>query len=172
MPKIPQNEKTPAVSRYEMPAVLADLATAPLVPVAMPVKQAAEFIGGSRSRVYELIAAGLLIAVKDGRKTLIDTGSLKRYATTRQPVTKIQVARTIVEALRQDNESDELIFSAIALAKEINAKDLPEPLRKIVDRIAALPEDQREFIDRWRMNFAAAVFPVLFGAVTPIEAAA
>ena len=44
------------------------------------IPEAAEALGRSRSRIYELIATQQLDAVKDGRSTLVTAESLRRFA--------------------------------------------------------------------------------------------
>jgi excisionase family DNA binding protein len=48
-------------------------------PVAMQPKDAARFIGLSRSRLYELIASGEIEARKVGARTIIPTASLRAF---------------------------------------------------------------------------------------------
>jgi len=43
------------------------------------VKNAMKAGGWCRSKVYQLIGAGKIIAVKDGRSTKIDAGSIEEY---------------------------------------------------------------------------------------------
>ena len=51
----------------------------PPKPVALSVREAASFLSISRSRIYELISAGDLIARKDGSRTLILTASCEEW---------------------------------------------------------------------------------------------
>jgi excisionase family DNA binding protein len=43
------------------------------------IAEAAEALGRSRSRIYELIADGVLEAVKDGRSTLVTAESMHDF---------------------------------------------------------------------------------------------
>jgi excisionase family DNA binding protein len=52
----------------------------PADPILVPVKDAANILGQSRTTIYELIAAEKIKAVKSGRNTLIVYESLKQYA--------------------------------------------------------------------------------------------
>jgi len=48
-------------------------------PLVLGVKEAAAFIGLSKSRLYELIAGGQIEARKLGARTLVPTASLRSY---------------------------------------------------------------------------------------------
>jgi excisionase family DNA binding protein len=48
-------------------------------PIALGVKDAAAFIGLSKSRLYELISAGAIEARKLGHRTVVPTASLRDY---------------------------------------------------------------------------------------------
>ena len=50
-----------------------------LEPIALGVKDAAAFIGLSRSRLYELIATGDIEARKLGHRTVVPTASLRAF---------------------------------------------------------------------------------------------
>jgi len=52
---------------------------AALEPVAMTVPHAVRFSGIGRSRIYELMNAGQIEAVKAGNRTLIITASIRAY---------------------------------------------------------------------------------------------
>jgi excisionase family DNA binding protein len=51
----------------------------PPKPVALSVREAADFLSVSRSRINELISAGELVAYKDGARTLILTASCEEW---------------------------------------------------------------------------------------------
>lgn len=51
---------------------------APLEPISVRIRTAVQLTGISRSRIYELIAAGEIEAIKVGRSTLIPYRCLKR----------------------------------------------------------------------------------------------
>ena len=48
-------------------------------PIVLGVKEAATFIGLSKSRIYELIAEGQIEARKLGARTVIPTASLRAF---------------------------------------------------------------------------------------------
>lgn len=48
-------------------------------PIALGVKDAAAFIGLSKSRLYELVASREIVAKKLGARTVITTESLKAF---------------------------------------------------------------------------------------------
>lgn len=50
-----------------------------LEPIALGVKDAAAFIGLSKSRLYELIATGDIEARKLGHRTVVPTASLRAF---------------------------------------------------------------------------------------------
>ena len=50
-----------------------------LEPIALGVKDAADYIGLSRSRLYELIATGEIEARKLGHRTVVPTASLRAF---------------------------------------------------------------------------------------------
>jgi hypothetical protein len=51
-----------------------------LKPVAVPIKQAQSLLGGkARSEIYQEVARGKLVALKDGNKTLIAVASIEAY---------------------------------------------------------------------------------------------
>ncbi len=50
-----------------------------LEPLALPPLAAARFLGESKRTVSRLIAAGKIVARKDGVRTLVDVKSLKAY---------------------------------------------------------------------------------------------
>jgi excisionase family DNA binding protein len=62
-------------------------AVAPIQPIAVPPLTAAMLIGGSRSTVYRLLAAGKLRAVKRGGATLVLTNSIYDYMASLPPAT-------------------------------------------------------------------------------------
>jgi excisionase family DNA binding protein len=62
-------------------------AVAPIQPIAVPPLKAAMLIGGSRSTVYRLLAAGKLRAVKRGGATLVLTNSIYEYMASLPPAT-------------------------------------------------------------------------------------
>lgn len=51
----------------------------PIEPIVLGVKDAADFIGLSRSRLYELIAAQRIEARKLGSRTVIPVASLRAF---------------------------------------------------------------------------------------------
>jgi excisionase family DNA binding protein len=51
----------------------------PPKPVALSPREAASFLSVSRSRIYELISAGEVVACKDGARTLISTASCEEW---------------------------------------------------------------------------------------------
>ena len=61
------------------------MATDPIQPVLIPIKQAATIIGQHRRTIYSLIAANRLKAVKSGRSTLIFYDSVKQYIASLPP---------------------------------------------------------------------------------------
>ena len=51
-----------------------------LRPLRVPVEEAARLLGISRPTMFRRIQRGEITAVKDGRRTLVTTAELERYA--------------------------------------------------------------------------------------------
>jgi pyruvate/2-oxoglutarate dehydrogenase complex dihydrolipoamide acyltransferase (E2) component len=72
----------------------------------MPLKRACGVVGWGRSRMYEIIDAGLVRAVKAGPKsTLVDVGSLLGYMATLPAATSAAEAKAAARALRAKRRS-------------------------------------------------------------------
>lgn len=52
----------------------------------LTIREFSQRYGRSRSRTYELIKSGQLVAVKDGRSTLIPSDAAERWARSLKPI--------------------------------------------------------------------------------------
>jgi len=62
-----------------MPALPASSAAAPYERLAYRIKEAAEVLAISRSRLYELVSAGEIQVLKEGARTLVRRSELEAY---------------------------------------------------------------------------------------------
>ncbi len=126
----------------------------PPKPVALSVRDAASFLGVSRSRIYELISAGGLVAYKDGARTLISTASceewlerLKPFPTSLPPTGPLLAPRDHKLARRRaDPETAPLLpAEQQRLAVELATEPEPPPIapRQFDEPLAAAPLDQQ-----------------------------
>jgi excisionase family DNA binding protein len=72
---------SPATSRYlhEIKSPADHCSTVGLQPLALSPVAAAQFLSISKRTLSRLVAAGKIVARKDGSRTLVDVASLKAY---------------------------------------------------------------------------------------------
>jgi hypothetical protein len=93
--------RRPAKQRPEEPGIPSGLPSVAALPPYLPLKRACDVAGVGRSRMYKLIDAGLVRAVKSGPKsTLVDVGSLLKYLETLPLATSAAEAKAQARALR------------------------------------------------------------------------
>lgn len=69
-------------------------------PIALAPREAAKFVGLSKSRIYELLAAGEIEARKHGARTLVTTASLRAFLD-RAPAARFGLTHSNVKDLEQ-----------------------------------------------------------------------
>ena len=74
----------PPAASWESPSWLIAIST-PLEPANVTMRQGCRYTGDSRSGMYDAIGAGLVDAVKEGKRTMLVFASLKRRVAARKP---------------------------------------------------------------------------------------